>query len=178
MLLNEIKLEGVYEMNAKKISLALATLALLSTGAANAQVLDVNAGPIGVSAGVDANGVAVGTSVLGTTAEVGTGGLYHRIMTPPEGWFNLSVLGAGVKLGAPDADLVQVTSSPLLGADGTVLRTTEYARVLPSRLGNATPLSGEKVGNKMFHLDVMGFRLFGAGIVNPDMDMRNAGSAN
>lgn len=169
-------------MNAKRISLALATLALLSTGSVFAQSVDINTGPVGVSAGASEYGVGVGANVLGVGTNVGVGttpvttsfgtSLMDRVFSPPHGWFDISVLGAGINIGG-EKKVVQTSGIP--GA--MIYRSSEYARVLPGQsvLGTATPVHAIVEGPKpMFHFDLFGGRMlkFGPGI-NPDMDMRH-----
>ena len=180
-------------MNAKRMSLALATLALLSTGSAFAQSVDVNAGPVGAS--VDVGGAvaapvaatsAIVAAPLGVASEVARmpGRLVKGIFNPPDGWFDLRVLGAGITIGGPSRT-VQVSSTPsamlipsatttLVGS--TQVRTLEMARVIPGSvsLGAAVPVSASMEGPKpLFHIDLFGNRLIRMGSVAPSLDMRD-----
>jgi hypothetical protein len=148
-------------MNAKRMSLALATFALLSTGSAFAQSVDLNAGPVGVSVGP-------------TAPLVGPGRLMHEVFTPPHAWFDLSVFGMGLTIGGHrDAVRVGSTPSAYLGSD---MRVLESAAVIPGNvsLGAARPIAANMEGPKpLAHIDLFGMRLFRLGSVNPAIDMRD-----
>jgi hypothetical protein len=155
-------------MNAKKMSLALAAMALLSTGSAFAQSVDV--GPVGVSVGPTPGTVLMSPVHMGTR-------LVHEVFNPPHAWFDLSVLGMGLTIGG-HRDAVQVGSTPsamlttpVVGSDMTVL---ESARVIPGTPGIAVPVGARIEAPKpLLHLDLFGARLIRAGSVAPSMDMRD-----
>jgi hypothetical protein len=150
-------------MNAKRMSFALATCALLSTGSAFAQSVDVNAGPVGLT---------VGPSPVVSPVSMGTR-LVHDVFTPPHAWFDLSVLGMGISIGARK-NVVQVGSTPSAMFGGT--RILESAAVIPGSVtvGNAIPVQASLEGPKpLAHVDLFGMRLFRMGSVNPRLDMRD-----
>jgi hypothetical protein len=72
-------------MNVKQISLALASLALISTGSAYAQGVSANVGPIGASVGVGPVGVGVNAGTLGDSLLGPVGPLYGapRVLSYP-----------------------------------------------------------------------------------------------
>jgi hypothetical protein len=174
-------------MNAKRISLALATLALLSTGSAFAQSVDVQAGPVDATvttapaAGVSVGPVGVGVGPFVSPVKMGTR-LFSNIFNPPRAWFELSVLGAGIKIGETEKKVVQVGATPSASLlVPSTLATTEastmtFARVVPGSvsLGAARPVHARvEAPNPMAHFDLFGKRLFGVGRVHPSLDMRH-----
>lgn len=141
-------------MNAKTFSLALATLALLSTGAVYAEGISANVGPIQVGAGTTLigqpillnNGAVIGGSslLLNNGAVIGgsnileypavaansacnpcaRAGLLGGLFHRRGPWFDLDAFGLGVKLGGPGPDFY---GPSLLGANAMIYPSTNLA---------------------------------------------------
>ena len=172
-------------MNAKKISLALGTLALLSTGSAFAAGIEAQVGPIDASVGTTSDAV-VGAPIVAAPACGMRRGLLGRLFSPPGGqWFDLDAFGIGVKLGGPGRDfytpaalgpnaMIYPTASAAT-ATSCGLETLSQAAVIPNTCGGmAEGLGGQRLANPWLDLHLFKWG-FSAGKVNPDYDMRPSG---
>jgi hypothetical protein len=179
-------------MNAKKMTLALASLALFSTGSAYAQI-DAQVGPVEATIGaptaavgapvVTGTGCATVAPACKTGGLLGTG-LLGKLFSPPGGrWLDINTFGLGLQLGGRGPALVTLAS---LGPNAMIyptgvqmngcgIQTLSSAAVIINTCGGtAQGLCGERVGNPWIDLHLLRFG-FSMGKVNPDYDMRPAG---
>ena len=141
-------------MKAKSMSLALATLPLLSPTSAFAQdvVVESAAPVVTTTSGATCAPGFIGSASNVLTAPVSFGtNLVDNIFNPPGSWFELNVLGAGFSLGGrrnvvqtngiPSAYYLNGAAPNLIGDRG-FYRTSNYAAVIPGSvsLGNPRPV--------------------------------------